>query len=87
MNFRQFKEFNDFPSPYAFRYFDGRVPEEESPVKLPAEIHQKYEELDLIFEDFFDDNGLHVAKQSSKEERDTKGLDDSSFVYGEIVKI
>jgi hypothetical protein len=87
MNFRQFKEFKDFPSPYAFNYFDSRVPEEESPVKLSADIQQKYEELDLLFEDFFDENGLHVAKQSSKEERDTKKLDDSSYVYGEIVKV
>ena len=87
MNFKQFKEFNDFPSPYSFRYFDSRVSEEDSPVTLSTETNQKYEELDLLFEDFFDENSLHFAKHSSKEERDKRGLEDSSFVYGEIVGI
>ena len=85
MNYKQFQEFKGFPSPYTFRYFDNRVSEEDNPINLPAEVHQKYEELDLLFEELFDENSLHFAKQSSKEERDKKGLDDSSFVYGEIV--
>jgi hypothetical protein len=85
MNYKQFKELKDFPSPYSFRYFDNRVIEEDNPIKLLPEVHQKYEELDLIFEEFFDENSLHDAKQYSKEERDKKGLEDSSYVYGEIV--
>jgi hypothetical protein len=85
MNYKHFQEFKEFPSPYQFKYFDNRVNEEDNPINLPTEVHQKYEELDILFEELFDENSLHFAKQSSKDERDKKGLDDSSFVYGEIV--
>ena len=53
------------------------VVEEENQIKC--------EVLDDMFEDFFDDDSLCIAKQNSKLERDTKKLNDSSFVYGEIV--
>lgn len=87
MYYKQFKEFKDMPTPYAFRYFDNRVQEEENPISLAVDVHQKYEEMDLLFEEFFGENSLHDAKQFSKEERDKKGLEDSSYVYGEIVRI
>lgn len=86
MNYKHFQDFKEFSSPYQFKYFDNRVNEEDNPVNIPVEVHQKYEELDILFEELFDENSLHFAKQSSKDERDKKGLDDSSFVYGEIVK-
>jgi hypothetical protein len=87
MNFKEFKEFKDIVPVYPLNYFDSRVCEEENPVKLSSEINLKYEELDMLFEEFFDENGLQVAKNSSKEEREKRKLDDSSFVYGEIVNL
>ena len=51
---------------------------------MSEEVHLKYEILDLTFEKFFDENSLHMAKENSKKEREDKGLNESSFVYGEI---
>lgn len=44
------------------KYFDKRVPEEDLPVLVPEDLQNKYEEIDNIFESFFDDNSLHLAK-------------------------
>ncbi len=54
--------YNKDYSPYSIKYFDKRVPEEDSPINVSDDIQQRYEELDIIFEDFFDDNSLHLAK-------------------------
>ncbi len=79
-----YKDHKAIPSPYSFRYFDRRVPEEDTPINVSDEVNQRYEELDLIFEECFSENSLHLAKQQSKEEREKKGYNDSSYVYGEI---
>lgn len=84
MNNKEYKEYKGIPSPYSFKYFDKRVPEEDTPINVLDEVNQRYEELDLVFEECFDENSLHMAKQSSKEEREKKGLNESSYVYGEI---
>jgi hypothetical protein len=75
-------------------YFDKRTAEEDSPVVLDTRTQKKYQHLETIFEEFFEQNGLSIAKveycliqQSSKEERDKKGLNDSSYVYGEVVNL
>jgi hypothetical protein len=75
-------------------YFDKRTAEEDSPIVLDTKIQKKYQHLETLFEEFFEQNGLSIAKvvyslikQSSKEERDKKGLNDSSYVYGEVVII
>jgi len=58
-----YKEYKGIPTAYSFKYFDKRVPEEDIPItNLPDEIQQRYEELDLIFEELFDENSLHLAK-------------------------
>lgn len=44
------------------KYFDKRVAEEDTPIKVTDEAQQKYEQLDILFEEFFDDNSLHLAK-------------------------
>ena len=71
--------------PMQSNYFDRRVDEEDEPVVVDEENQIKCEVLDDMFEDFFEDDFLCIAKQNSKLERDTKKLNDSSFVYGEIV--
>ena len=43
-------------------YFDKRTNEEDLPVILPFVIQDKYEQMDIIFEEFFDDNSLSLAK-------------------------
>jgi hypothetical protein len=72
-------------SNFEIKYFDKRVSEEDSPIEVNDEMQDKYERLDVFFERIFDENSLNVAKQSSKEERDKKALNESSYVYGEIV--
>jgi len=63
MNFKEQKECNSFPSAYSFKFFDKRIPEEDVPVKnITDEQQLKFEDLDLIFEDFFDENSLQLAK-------------------------
>lgn len=47
---------------YSLKYFDKRVSEEDMPIQTPEDIQLRYEELDLIFEEFFDENSLHLAK-------------------------
>lgn len=48
----------------SFHYFDKRTNEEDMPVMLPNTIQDKYEQLEVIFEEFFDDNSLSLAKVS-----------------------
>lgn len=50
---------------FELKYYDKRVPEEENPINVPAEIQEKYEKLDSFFERIFDENSLHVAKVSN----------------------
>jgi hypothetical protein len=43
-------------------YFDRRTNEEDVPVVPSASVQEKYEHLDAIFEEFFEDNSLTIAK-------------------------
>ena len=45
----------------------------------------KFFNLQVIFNSFYPENSLSIAKDKSKEEREKKGIKDNSFVYGEIV--
>lgn len=65
--------------------FLKKVGEEEVPIEISDELSNKYAHLNKIFDSFFPENSLSMAKESSKEERDKKNINDSSFVYGEIV--
>ena len=47
---------------FELKYYDKRVPEEENPINVRAELQEKYEKLDTFFERIFDENSLHVAK-------------------------
>lgn len=44
------------------KYFDKRVAEEDCPVNVSEEAQRRYEQLDSLYEEFFDDNSLHLAK-------------------------
>jgi hypothetical protein len=46
----------------SFHYFDKRTNEEDLPVALPTNIQDKYEQIEIMFEEFFDDNSLSLAK-------------------------
>ena len=76
---------NSSYTPPKKKYFDKQIPEEDSEFTIPDELHSKHEALDKIFDSYFDYESISNAKQSSKEERDNKNLDDSSYVYGEVV--
>ena len=71
----------------AANYFLPRSEEEESPIIVEQEAAIKYFQLEQIFNSFFPNDSLSIAKERSKEERDTKRINDSSFTYGEIVNI
>lgn len=44
------------------KYFDKRVAEEDTPISVSEEVQDRYQSLDAVYEDFFDDNSLHLAK-------------------------
>ena len=44
------------------KYFDKKVPEEDTPISFNDDVQDKYQKLDFVYEEFFDDNSLHLAK-------------------------
>ena len=55
------------------------------PIKIEKRDSLRYYKLEKIFNSFFKEDSLSTAKDKSREEREKKGIKDSSFVYGEIV--
>ena len=47
---------------YDLKYYDKRVPEEDTPIDVPIENQMIYEKIDSFFERIFDENSLNVAK-------------------------
>ena len=68
----------------ASNYFASRT-EEESPIIIDAETSIKYFKLEKVFNSFFPEDSLSIAKDKSIKERDSKHINDSSFTYGEVV--
>ena len=66
-------------------YFASRTDEEENPIMVDEETSIRYYALEEVFNSFFPDNSLTIAKSKSIEERDSKHINDSSFTYGETV--
>ncbi len=46
----------------SFLYFDRRTNEEDIPVRPSEEVQRKYEEIEALFDEFFEDNSLSLAK-------------------------
>ena len=69
----------------AENYFLPRNNEEEIPFPIEIQINVKYYNLEQIFNCFYPENSLSIAKDKSKEEREKKGITDKSFIYGEVV--
>jgi hypothetical protein len=44
------------------KYFDKRIPEEDSPIEVNDEDQECYRKLEEIYESFFEENFLSVAK-------------------------
>jgi hypothetical protein len=44
------------------KYFDKRIPEEDNPLDLEPQIHQKYQQLEIVYDDIFDENSHNQAK-------------------------
>jgi len=49
----------------SYLYFDRRTNEEDMPVRPSQEIQKNYEEIERLFEEFFEDNSLSLAKVKS----------------------
>ena len=59
--------------------------EETTPFTPNTSINSRCYSLEQIYNDFFPQNSLSKAKEASKNERVKKQINDSSFIYGEIV--
>ena len=68
------------------KYFEPIIPEEDNPITIDEESSKMYQRLESIFNSFYPNNSTQLAKEKSKEERDNKRINDTSFAYGEIVK-
>lgn len=66
-------------------YFASQSKDEDYPVNIDTETSKRYFQLEKLFNSFFPSDYLSLAKEKSKEERDSKNINDSSFTYGEIV--
>ena len=66
-------------------YFARRSEDEDCPIIIEQEVSMRYQQLEQLFNSFFPNDSLSIAKEKSKEERDTKRINDSSFTYGETV--
>ena len=60
---------------------------EENPIVIEPNTAIRYFNLEKIFNTFFPEGSLSLAKGKSTEERDSKHINDSSFTYGEVVII
>jgi len=71
-------------------YFSNQSKEdnkEENPIIVEPESAIKYFNLEKVFNTFFPERSLSIAKEKSTQERDSKHINDSSFTYGEVVII
>ncbi len=66
-------------------YFDKKSKDEDYPINIDPETSKRYYELEKLFNSFFPNDYLTIAKEKSKQERDSKNINDTSFTYGEIV--
>ena len=69
-------------------YFSNRSKEEnkeENPIIVEPESAIRYYNLEKVFNTFFPERSLSIAKEKSTAERDSKHINDSSFTYGEVV--
>ena len=66
-------------------YFASQSKDEDYPIYLEPQISKRYFQLETIFNSFFPSEYFSLSKEKSKEERDNKNINDSSFTYGEIV--
>lgn len=69
-------------------YFANQSKEEnkeENPIIIEPESAIRYYNLEKVFNTFFPERSLSIAKEKSTAERDSKHINDSSFTYGEVV--
>ena len=66
-------------------YFASKSKDEDCPISINQETAKRYFQLEKLFNSFFPIDYLSLAKEKSKEERDSKNINDSSYTYGEIV--
>ena len=76
----------DFTNLQPENYFEPIIPEEDNPITIDEESSKMYQRLESIFNSFYPNNSTQLAKEKSKEERDNKRINDTSYAYGEIVK-
>ena len=68
-------------------YFASKSKDEDYPIIINEETSIRYFNLEKVYDSFFTKDSLSIAKEKSKAERNYKQISDSSFTYGEIVRI
>ena len=68
-------------------YFASKSKDEDYPIIINEETSKRYFNLEKVYDSFFAKDSLSIAKEKSKAERNSKQISDSSFTYGEIVRI
>ena len=68
------------------KYFASQSKDEDYPIVIDEETSKRYFKLEKIFNSFFSNEMLSLAKEKLRAERDSKQIIDSSFTYGEIVR-
>ena len=66
-------------------YFEKKSKDEDSPFYIEPDMSIRYSQIEKIFNSFFPSDYLTIAKEKSKQERDSKNINDISFTYGEVV--
>jgi hypothetical protein len=54
--------YNHTENIYSSKYFDKRAPEEDNPLQIDSSIHDKYQQLEVIYDEIFDEESHHQAK-------------------------
>jgi hypothetical protein len=70
----------------AEKFLEKQHLEEDEPISIEGSLSTHYYKLNSIFESFFPDDSLNLAKYTSKAEREQKSLNDSNYIYGEVVR-
>jgi hypothetical protein len=68
------------------KFLEKQHLEEDEPISIESSLSTHYYELNQVFNSFFSDDSLNEAKFTSKAEREQKSLNDSNYIYGEVVR-
>lgn len=66
-------------------YFESKSNQEDIPIQLNPQTNIRYYNLEILFNIFYPEDSLNIAKDYSKKEREEKKILDTSLTYSETV--